>query len=114
MTTSHRLELAAEARANVARVLTLLERPGVEALDNSTVELAGAVALIEQIKKEGSEGGAALKSILNALRSDLRRVGSLLRHAWEFRVCPGGQTGYTRQGEFALQHRSTGRWSLKA
>jgi hypothetical protein len=114
MTMSHTLELAAEARAKVARVLELLERPDVEALDSSTAELAGAVALMEQVKKEGSEGGAPLKSILNGLRSDLRRVGSLLRHAWEFRVCPGGQTGYTRRGEFALPQRSIGRWSVKA
>jgi hypothetical protein len=114
MTMSHRLELAAEARANVARVIELLERADVGALDSSTAELAGAVALIEQVKKEGSEGGAALKSILNGLRSDLRHVGSLMRHAWEFRVCPGGQTGYTRKGEFALQQRSIGRWSVKA
>ena len=114
MTAGHGSELAAEARANVARVLTLLERPDVEALDSSTAELARAVALIEQVRKEGSEGGAALKSILAGLRSDLRRAGSLLRHAREFRVCASGQTGYTRKGEFALQERSIGRWSLKA
>ena len=85
MTTGHRLELVAEARANVARVLTLLERPDVEALDSSTAELAKAVALIEKVKKQGSEGGAPLKSILTGLRSDLRHVVSLLRHAWQFR-----------------------------
>jgi hypothetical protein len=61
MTSSHRLELAAEARANVARVLALLERPDVDTLDTSTAELAGAVALIEQVKKEASQGGAPLK-----------------------------------------------------
>jgi hypothetical protein len=114
MTSSHRLELAAEARANVARVLTLLERPDVETLDSSTAELAGAIALMEQVKKEGSEGGAPLQSILNGLRRDLRRAGSMLRHAWEFRVLAGGQTGYTRKGKLALQERSTGRWSLEA
>jgi hypothetical protein len=112
MTTSHRFELVAEARANVARVLTLLERPDVEALDSSTVELARAVALIEKVKNQGLEGGAPLKSILTGLRSDLRHVVSLLRHAWQFRVSPGGQTGYNRTGEFA-QQRPTGRWSLK-
>ena len=114
MTTAHGFELAAEARANVARVLTLLERPDVEALDSSTEELARAVALIEQVQKEGSEGGAPLKSIVTGLRTDLRRAGSLLRHAWEFRVCASGQTVYTRNGELTLQQRPTGRLSLKA
>jgi hypothetical protein len=112
MTMGHRLELVAEARANVARVLALLEHPDVEALDCSTAELARAVALIEKVKNQGSEGGAPLKSILTALRSDLRHVVSLLRHAWQFRVCPSGQTGYDRKGEFA-QQRATGRWSLR-
>jgi hypothetical protein len=113
VTSRHRVELASEARANVARVLTLLQQADVVALDNSTEELAGAVALIEQVKKEASEGGAPLKSILTELRSDLRQIGSLLRHAWEFRVCPGGRTGYTRKGEIAHQP-SAGRWSLEA
>jgi hypothetical protein len=112
MTPSHRLELAAEARASVARVLTLLERPDVEALDSSTAELARAVALIEKVKKQGSEGAAPLKSILTGLRSDLRRVVSLLRHAWEFHVC-ADQTGYTRDGELALQQGQPARWSVK-
>jgi hypothetical protein len=112
MTTSHRLELVAEARANVARVLTLLERADVEALDSSTAELAKAVALIEKLKQQGLEGGAPLKSILTALRRDLRHVVSLLRHAWLFRVCPSGQTGYDRKGEFA-QQQPTGHWSLR-
>jgi hypothetical protein len=114
MTASHKFELAAEARANVARVLTLLERADVVALDSSTAELTGAVALIEQIKKEGPGGLAPLKSALNGLRSDLRRAGSLLRHAWQFRVCPGGPSGYTRKGELALQQPRAGRWSLEA
>ena len=113
MTTGHGSELAAEARANVARVLTLLERPDVEALDSSTAELARAVALLEQVKNEALEGGAPLKFILTGLRSDLRRAGSLLRHAWEFRVCASGQTGYTRDGELALQQEAAGRWSVK-
>jgi hypothetical protein len=112
MNPSHRIELVAEARANVARVLKLLERPDVEALDSSTAELATAVALIEKVKKQGSEGGPPLKSILVGLRSDLRHVVSLLRHAWQFRVCPSGQTGYDSKGEFA-QQRPSGRWSLK-
>jgi hypothetical protein len=113
MTTAHGFELAAEARAHVARVLTLLERPDVEALDSSTAELARAVALIEQVRKEGPEGGASLKSMLTGLRTDLRRAGSLLRHAWEFRVCASGQTGYTRNGELTLQQQPASRWSFK-
>jgi hypothetical protein len=113
MTSGHGLELAEEARANVARVLALLERPDVETLDNSTAELAGAVALMEQIKKEGSQGGAPLQSILNGLRKDLRRAGSLLRHAWEFRVFTSGQAEYTSKGELALQNRLGGRWSVR-
>ena len=114
MTTSHRFELAAEARASVARVLTLLERPDSEALDSSTAELARAVALMEQVKEEGSEGGAPLKSILNGLRSDLRRVGSLLRHAWVLHAWCSGQPGYTRKGQLALQQPPAGRWALEA
>ncbi len=113
MTADHGSELAAEARANVARVLTLLERPDVDALDSSTAELVRAVALIEQVRNEASEGGAPLKSILTELRSDLRRAGSLLRHAWEFRICASGQTGYTRQGELSLQQEPVARWSVK-
>src|SRR5260370_40596370 len=113
MTTGHGSELAAEARANVARVLTLLERPDVDALDSSTAELVRAVALIEQVRNEASEGGAPLKSILTELRSDLRRAGALLRHAWEFRICASGQTGYTRQGALSLQQAPVARWSLK-
>jgi hypothetical protein len=113
MTSSHRSELTGEARAKVARVLTLLERPDAEALDNSTAELAGAITLIEQVKKEASGGGAPLRSMLNELRHDLRSVGSLLRHAWELRVCPGGQRGYTRKGELASQQPSAGRWKLE-
>ena len=114
MTFSHRLELAAEARAHVARVLSLLERPDAETLDSSTAELAGAIALLEEVKKEGAEGGAPLKPVLEGLRSDLRRAGSLLRHAWEFRICCTGQAGYTREGELAVQQPRAGRWSVKA
>jgi hypothetical protein len=113
MSTGHGLELAAEARAIVARVLTLLERPDVEALDSSTAELARAVALVEQVKRQGPEGGAPLRSALDGLRSDLRRAGSMLRHAWEFRICASGQTGYTSNGELALQQVPVSRLSLK-
>jgi hypothetical protein len=113
MTTGRGSELAAEAQANVDRVLTLLEHPDVEALDRSTAELAEAVALMEQVKNEALEGGAPLKSILNGLRSDLRRASTLLRHAWDFRVRASGQTGYTRNGELALQQGPAARWSVK-
>ena len=114
MTARHRLELATEARANVARVLALLERPDAAALDSSTAELARAVALVEQLKEQGLGGGASLKSALNALRIDLRRVGSLLRHAWEFRVGSGGQPGYNINGELAPEQPSAGRIALEA
>lgn len=114
MTAGHRFELAAEARANVARVLALLERPDAAALDSSTAELARAVALVEQLKKEGTGGGASLKSALNGLRSDLRHVRSLLRHAWEFRVGSIGPTGYNRNGELAAEQPTAGRVALEA
>jgi hypothetical protein len=114
MTARHRFELASEARANVARVLALLERPDVGALDNSTVELARAVALVEQLRKEGPGGGASLKSALNGLRSDLRHVRSLLRHAWEFRVGSGGQSGYNINGELTSQQQPAARFALEA
>jgi len=113
MTTRHRFELAAEARANVARVLALLERPDTAALESSTAELARAVTLVEQIKKEAASGGAPLKSALNALRSDLRQVRSLLRHAWEFRAGSGVQLGYNRSGEFTRQ-QPAGRIAIEA
>ena len=111
MITRRRFELAAEARAHVARVIALLERPDVAALDSSTVELARAVALIEQVQIEASGGGAPLKSILNGLRSDLRGVRSLLRQAWEFRV---GQPGYNIKGEPAPPEPPAGRFALEA
>jgi hypothetical protein len=114
MSTGHGLKLTGEARAIVARVLTLLQCPDVEALDSSTAELSGAVALMERVKRQGSEGGAPLRSALDGLRSDLRIAASLLRHAWEFRVCASGQTGYTRNGELTLQQQPAARWSLKA
>jgi hypothetical protein len=98
----------------VARVARLLESPDVATLDRSTVELAAAVALIEQIQKEEGHGGTPLKSALNGLRSDLRIVRSLLRQAWEFRMCPGGQPGYNQKGQLALQPPQAGRLALQA
>lgn len=112
MTSGPGIELAAEARARVARVVALLEYPDVATLDRSTVELAAAVALMEQIQK--LEGGVPLKSALNGLRGDLRSVGSLLRQAWEFRMCPGGQPGYNGKGQLALQRPLAGRIALEA
>lgn len=114
MTADRGVELATDARAKVARVVALLERPDVETLDRSTAELAAAVALIEQIWQENAKGGALLKSSLGELRSDLRSVRSLLRQAWEFRVCPGGQPEYTGKGELALQPPPLGRLALEA
>jgi hypothetical protein len=114
MTLGPGIELAAEARARVARVARLLESPDVAALDRSTAELAGAVALIEQIQREEGQGGAPLKSALDGLRGDLRSVRSLLRQAWEFRMCPGGQPGYNGKGQLALQPPPGGRLALEA
>jgi len=114
MTSGPGLQLAAEARAKVARVVALLECPDVATLDRSTAELAAAVALIEQIQKEEGAGGAPLKSALHGLRGDLRSVRSLLRQAWEFRMCPGGQPGYNGKGQLALQPLPVGRLAFEA
>jgi hypothetical protein len=106
--------LAAEARANVARVIALLERPSAEALDQSTAELAEAVARMRLIQREASGGGEPLRFAIAGLRDDLRRAGLLLRHAWEFRVCRGGESGYTRKGELAPRPVCRVRWALEA
>jgi len=113
MTAGPGIELAEEARARVSRVARLLESPDVGALDRSTAELAGAVAIIEQIQKEERNGGAPLKSALDGLRSDLRSVRSLLRQAWVFRMCPGGQPSYNGKGQLALQLPPAGRVTLE-
>lgn len=113
MTAGPGIELAAEARARVARVARLLESPDARALDRSTTELAGAVALIELIQKEERQGGAPLKSALDGLRGDLRSVRALLRRAWEFRMCPGGQPGYNGKGQLTPQAPQGGRLTFE-
>lgn len=107
---SSALARAGEARANVARVIALLETPTVAALDQSTAELACAVASMRQI--QGCEPVDGVKSAIGELRKDLARAGLLLRHAWEFRVC--GQSGYTSGGELAPKPVSTVRWAIEA
>jgi hypothetical protein len=113
VTPAGRLELAAEARASVERVMTLLERPTLEALDQSAAELLNATAQIEKIKDDGTSGGAPLKSVMAELRKDLRRVKLLLRHAWEFRAATSDQVGYTRRGELTAQTVPATRWILE-
>lgn len=114
MTSGSGIELAAEARVRVAQVARLLESPDAATLDRSTAELAAAVALIEQIQKEEVQGGAPLKSALAGLRGDLRSVRSLLRRAWEFRMCPGGQPGYNGKGQLTPQPPQGGRLTFEA
>jgi hypothetical protein len=126
MTAAGRLELAAQARDNVARVIALLARPGVAALQESGAELATAVARMLQVHDavlqvhdaglhraelhdSGSGGGTALKSSVLALRSDLGRARLLLSHAWEFRVGLTGQAGYTDRGTLTTPLATAGR-----
>jgi hypothetical protein len=103
-------ELAAEARAKVVRVTTLLEIPTAESLDRCTGELAVAWAHIQELKTKSPE--PALKPALSELRKDLRRAGLLLRRAWEFRAGLRGEAGYTRTGERTTPPASS-RWALE-
>jgi hypothetical protein len=116
MTPSVRLDLAEAARANVARTLALLERPNVAALHRVAAELTEAIARMELL--QGAVEGKGIvchsKSVIVALRKDLRRAGRLLRHAWELRLGPDGEQGYTEKGEQVQQAASTVRWVLKA
>jgi hypothetical protein len=117
MTAGGRLEVAAQARANVARAIDLLERPGVAALEQSAVELMTAVARVQQIQCAGADytgSGGALKSELLSLRGDLCRVRLLLSYAWEFRVGLTGQAGYSNRGALTLPAAATGRCLLEA
>jgi hypothetical protein len=91
--------------------MTLLERPTLEALDQSAAELLIATAQIEQIRDGGTSGGAPLKSAMAELRKDLRRVGLLLRHAWEFRAATSEQVRYTPRGELTAQTVPATRWT---
>ena len=115
MTPGNHLELAAAARTHVARVITLLERPTVSALDQSAAELAVAIARVEQLQGEfaGKPIASPAKAVMVALRKDLWRAGRLLRHAWELRIGPGSQIEYTKTGEW-VRPSSTVRWALKA
>jgi hypothetical protein len=113
MTPADQLELATKARADVARAIALLERATVGALDQSAADLTVAAQRMQRLKDDSPSGGAMLKSILVELRKDLRRAGTLLRHAWEFRVGLGGQVGYNWEGELTPQPVSTRRWTLE-
>jgi hypothetical protein len=113
VTRARELELAAEARANVARVIAWMEQPSVATLERSAAELATAASRIELIRAERPLGGLALKSTLRLLRKDLDRATLLMRRAWEFRACLGGQAGYTPAGELIPQIVFTSRWSLE-
>jgi hypothetical protein len=105
------LELAAAAQANVARVITLLERPTVSALDQSAAELAVAISRVEGI--QGEIAGAPVQVVMIALRKDLGRAGRLLRNAWELRIGRSSQIEYTTKGEW-VRPPSTIRWAIEA
>ncbi len=120
MTAGSRLEVAAQARQNVARAIELLERPGVVALEECSVELMSAIARVSQIH-DGAlnnggppDAGAALHSALVALRGDLGRARLLLSHAWEFRVGLTGQAGYSNRGELTPPAGAAGRCLFEA
>jgi len=112
MTPGARLELASEARADVARAAVWLERSSVEAIERSAAELALATARLQALNKDAS-GDRTIKSTLLALRTDLRRADLLLRRAWAFRVRLAGVTSYTRTGEIASQSSATNRWAME-
>ena len=120
MTPADRLELAAAARADVARVISLLERPTVWAVNQSAAELAEAVGRLETLQGElvgapvGAPGKAVIAEVLIALRKDLSRAGRLLRHAWELRMGRDGELEYTKKGEWVRQPLSTIRWAVEA
>ena len=120
MTPANRLELAAAARADVARVIALLERPTVSALDQSAAELGAAIARMERLHGEfagtpvGSAGAAVIAQVMVALRKDLCRASQLLRHAWELRTGRSGELEYTKQGEWVRRPLSTVRWAMEA
>jgi len=113
MTPADRFERAREARANIGRVIALLEQPTVAALNESGVELLAATGRIEQINADGAAGGSVLRSAMIALRKDLQRAALLLRHAWEFRAAAGGQAVYSPKGELIVRPGFTGRLELE-
>jgi len=94
--------------------MVLLERPTLEAIEQSAVELLTATAQIQEIKDDGTKGGAALKSTIAELRKDLKRVGLLLRHAWEFRAAASEHAAYTPRGEITARTASVvASWTLE-
>ena len=115
MTPANQLELAGVARAHVARVITLLERPTVSALDQSAAELTVAIARVEQIQGEfaGDPIASPAAAVMAGLRKDLWRAGRLLRNAWELRIGGGSQIEYTTKGEW-VRPPSTVRWAIEA
>jgi hypothetical protein len=102
--------LLAEARAIVLRVIALLEHPTLEALEESEIELAGAVGLIEQLRSQGPEPRHAAE--IRELRQDLRRAGAMLRQAWAFRA-GAGQAGYSRRGEITVDVAALNRIAIE-
>jgi len=113
VTPTQRDELAADARASVTRVMALLERPTIEALDRCSEELSAAAARIQQINEGGAGAGDSLKATVAGLRKDLHRVAVLLRHAWEFRAGTSGQAGYSGKGELKAYPAARTRWTLE-
>jgi len=110
-----RLDLAVDARAHVSQVIALLEQPTAAALNQSALELTAAIARMERLHDElaGRRIACPTKPVIAALRKDLRRVGRLMRHAWELRI-GGGQLAYTRTGELVPQGTSQVRWAIEA
>jgi len=104
----------------VARVISLLERPTIWALNQSAAELSEAIARMEQLKGDvacmpvESPGKAVVAGVIGALRRDLWRAGRLLRHAWELRTGRGGELEYTKKGEWVRQPLAAIRWAVEA
>ena len=84
MKPAERLELALAARADVAHVISLLQRPTPHTLDQSAASLNRAITRMEQLQTEFTAAPVACpaKPVIAALRKDLRRISLLLRHAW--------------------------------
>ncbi len=113
MTRADRVLLAGEALASVTRVIALLERPSLSALDQTAVELTAATERIQKIKQDADDSGSAVKSMLIELRKELRRAGLLLRRAWEFQAGISGRAGYTPRGELTAHSGPTARLSFE-
>jgi hypothetical protein len=108
------LALADEARADVAEVIQLLQRPDPAAFERSTIFLTTAVDRIERIQREGRGAGEGARAAIEDLRRDLHRVRLLLGHAWEFRVRCCGQAVYTSKGELTPALSGARRWTFEA